>query len=30
VRARYARSKPMIDRVTGTFLGALGLRLLVD
>lgn len=30
MRRRYAGAKPLVDRVTGTFLGALGLRLLVD
>lgn len=30
VRVRYARTKPAVDRMTGTFLGALGLRLLLD
>ncbi|QPH52626.1 LysE family translocator [Pontivivens ytuae] len=30
MRRRYASAKPVIDRVSGTFLGALGLRLIAD
>ncbi|RED11981.1 LysE family translocator [Pontivivens insulae] len=29
-RRRYRRAKPLIDRITGTFLGALALRLLAN